>query len=83
MLNENNYQVINKLHRSDILDRNGNFIAKTVRSIDIGINPVEIIDQKKLLLNLGYIFPNKNYEVIRSKLKNKFFGFKKNFRRKL
>ena len=78
LLNENNYQVINKLHRSDILDRNGNFIAKTVRSIDIGINPVEIIDQKKLLLNLGYIFPNKNYEVIRSKLKkNKFFGFKK------
>ncbi len=78
LLNESNYQVINKLHRSDIIDRNGNFIAKTVRSIDIGINPVEIIDQKKLLLNLGYIFPNKNYEVIKSKLKkNKFFWFQK------
>ena len=52
--------IINKLQRADIVDRNGNFLAKTVSSIDIGINPVEIIDQKKLLLNLRYIFPDKD-----------------------
>ena len=33
-----------------------NFLAKTVSSIDIGINPVEIIDEEKLLLNLRLYF---------------------------
>ena len=59
-LNNNQIKILNKLKRADIVDRNGNFLAKTVSSIDIGINPVEVIDQKKLLLNLGYIFPNKD-----------------------
>ena len=78
--NVNNHKpkIYNKLKRADIVDRNGNFLAKTVSSIDIGINPIEIIDQKKLLLNLGYIFPNKDYRLIESKLKkNKFFWFEK------
>jgi len=71
-------KVFNKLKRADIIDNNGNFLARTVSSIDIGINPVEIINQKKLLLNLRYIFPNKNYDLIESKLKkNKFFWFEK------
>tara|TARA_A100001011_G_scaffold399895_1_gene510876 strand:- start:1515 stop:3203 length:1689 start_codon:yes stop_codon:yes gene_type:complete len=78
LVNNNQSKVINKLHRSDIIDRNGNFLAKTVSSIDIGINPTEIIDKKKLLLNLGYIFPNKNYNLIQSKFeKKKFFWFEK------
>ena len=76
--NVNQSKIINKLHRADIVDKNGSFLAKTVSSIDIGINPVEIIDQKKLLLNLGYIFPNKDYELIKIRLrKNKFFKFEK------
>ena len=71
-------KIINKLHRADIVDINGSFLAKTVSSIDIGINPVEIINQKKLLLNLGYIFPNKDYDLIKSRIKkNKFFWFEK------
>ena len=71
-------KVFNKLKRADIIDRNGNFLARTVSSVDIGINPAEIIDFKKLLLNLGYIFPNKDYESIKLKLrKNKFFWFEK------
>ena len=74
----NQLKIINKLHRADIVDRNGSFLAKTVSSIDIGINPVEIIDQKKLLLNLGYIFPDKDYELIKTRLKkNKFLWFEK------
>jgi cell division protein FtsI (penicillin-binding protein 3) len=76
--NNNQPKITNKLQRADIVDRNGNYLAKTVSSIDIGINPVEIIDQKKLLLNLGYIFPDKNYELVQSKFKkNKFFWFEK------
>ena len=35
-----------ELYRADIVDRNGRYLAKSVSSIDIGINPVEIIDQK-------------------------------------
>ncbi len=74
----NQPKVINKLLRADIVDRNDNFLAKTVSSIDIGINPVEIIDEKKLLLNLGYIFPDKDYELVKSRFKKKkFFWFEK------
>ena len=77
-LSKNQTRITSKLQRADIVDRNGNYLAKTVSSIDIGINPTEIIDHKKLLLNLRYIFPNKDYELIKSKLNNnKFFKFEK------
>ena len=77
-LDKNQTKTFNKLKRTDIVDRNGDFLAKTVSSIDIGINPSEVIDYKKLLLNLQYIFPDKNYDLIKSKfLKNKFFWFEK------
>jgi len=67
-----------KNYRADIIDRNGNYLAKTVSSIDIGINPVEVIDKRKLLINLQLIFPKKDYLEISKKLdKNKFFYFEK------
>ena len=67
-----------KDYRADIIDRNGNYLAKTVSSIDIGINPIEVIDEKKLLINLQLIFPNKNYLNISNKLKkNKYFYLEK------
>ena len=76
--NREQVKIFNKLKRADIVDRNGNFLAKTVSSIDIGINPVEIIDKKKLLLNLRYIFPNKDFRSIQSKIKKeKFFWVEK------
>ena len=63
-----------KLYRADILDRNKRYIVKTVSSINIGINPVQVIDKKKLLINLKFIFPNKNFVEIEKKLnKKKFF----------
>jgi len=68
----------NKPYRADIVDANKKYIVKTINSIDIGISPQKIIDEKKLLLNLKYIFPNKNYEVIKKKIKKgKFFYFEK------
>ena len=67
-----------KNYRADIMDRNGNYLAKTVSSIDIGINPVEIIDKQKLLINLKLLFPKKNYLEIEKKINlNKFFYFEK------
>ena len=78
--NDNNIksETINKNYRADIIDRNGNYLVKTVSSIDIGINPIEIIDKRKLLINLQLIFPNKNYTKIKKKLNNgKFFYLEK------
>ena len=77
-VNKNQIRVFKKLQRADIVDRNGNLLARTVSSIDIGINPNEIINPKKLLLSLGYIFPNKDYKSIKLKFKKKkFFWFEK------
>ena len=71
-------QINKKDYRANIIDRNGNYLVKTVSSIDIGINPTEIIDIKILLINLKLIFPNKNYEIIKKKIKkNKFFYLEK------
>jgi cell division protein FtsI (penicillin-binding protein 3) len=68
-----------KNYRADIVDRDGNYLAKTVSSVDVGINPSEVIDQKKLLINLKLIFPKKNYLEIKKKINNKkFFYLKKN-----
>ena len=74
----------NNLFRADILDRHGRYIAKTVSSIDIGISSRQVIDKKKLILNLKYIFPNKDYEKIKTKLNTKnFFILKKKFLMKI
>ena len=71
--------ITKKNYRVDIVDRNGNYLVKSVSSIDIGISPIEIIDKKKLLINLKLIFPNKDFEKIEEKInKNKFFKFEKN-----
>ena len=71
--------ITKKNYRADIIDRNGNYLVKSVSSIDIGISPIEVIDKKRLLINLKWIFPNKNYKEIKKKLnKNKFFKFEKN-----
>ena len=77
-VNNNFKQPLNKLYRADIVDRNGKYIGKTISSIDIGITPSKIIDEKKLILNLKYIFPGKNYQEIEKRIKKgKFFYFEK------
>ena len=58
----------NKLYRADVIDINGNYLAKTVRSIDIGIKTSDVIDKKKLLLSLNIIFPNKDFNKIKKQL---------------
>jgi len=70
--------ITKKNYRADIIDRNGNYLVKTVSSIDVGINPIEVIDTKRLLVNLQLIFPNKNYLKIKKKInKGKFFYLEK------
>ena len=70
----------NDLYRADIVDRNDKYLVKTVSSIDIGISSKKVIDTKKLILNLKYIFPKKDYLKIEENLNNKnFFYFEKIF----
>jgi len=56
-----------EFYRADIVDRNDEYLSKSISSIDIGISPTQIIDEKKLILNLKYIFPNKNYFNVKKK----------------
>ena len=65
----------NQLYRADILDINGSYLAKSVKSIDIGLKTSDIINKKKLLISLNIIFPNKNFNEIEKKIKNKKFFY--------
>ena len=57
--------------RADIVDKNKNFIAKTVNTLTVGIRPNLIINEKKLLINLQLIFPDKDFSNIRKRIKKK------------
>ena len=67
--------IIKKDFRSDIIDRNGNIIAKSVITNNVGINPNLVKNKKKLLLKLQIIFPNKNFNEIEKKLSEKKFFY--------
>ena len=72
------FQPIKSNYRADIIDNSGNFLVKSVRTIDVGINPNLIMDKKKLIINLQLIFQNKDFSTIKKKIyKNKFFYLKK------
>ena len=45
----------NELYRADIVDINGNYLAKTVKSIDIGLKTSDIINKKKLKVRNFFI----------------------------
>ena len=72
-----NKQIIENF-RADIVDRNNNFIAKTVNTTIAGVNPNLIIDEDRLLINLKIIFPDLEINKIKLKIKkNKYFRLKK------
>ena len=64
-----------KLYRADIVDRNQEYLVKTINSIDIGISPTKIIDEKKLLINLRFIFPNKDFSEVKKRIKKGTFFY--------
>ena len=69
---------LSKNHRADIIDLNGQIIAKTILRSVVGIKPNLIIDENKLLLNLKIILPDLNLESIKKKIKaKKFFWLSK------
>ena len=61
-------------NRIDIVDRNGEILARSVNAWAAGISPKLIKDEKKLLINLKIIFPNLNLKKLEEKIaKGKFF----------
>ena len=75
--------ITKKNYRADVIDRNGNYLVKTVDSINVGIHPLKVIDKKHLLLMLNHIYENKNISRIKKKLdQDKFFYLEKNVRPK-
>ena len=71
---KNYTNTVNKVNRADIIDRNGNFISKSVFTTNVGIDPKLIKNKKKFLLKLQYTFPEKNFEEIKKKVYGqKFF----------
>ena len=67
-------QPIKSNYRADIIDNSGNFLVKSVRTIDVGINPNLTMDKKKLIINLQLIFQNKDFSTIKKKfIKTNFF----------
>ena len=66
--------LVKKNYRNDIIDNDEDFIAKAINTQTVGINPNLIIDEKKLLINLQLIFPEKDFDKIKKKIKkNKYF----------
>ena len=63
------------LYRADIIDINGNYLAKTVKSIDVGLKTSDVINKEKLLLSLKIIFPDKDFKAIEKKIENKKFFY--------
>ena len=73
-----NKSLIESEFRSSIVDKNGNIIAKTVVTHNVGIDPKLVIDRKKLLINLQLIFPekeNSEFKKIKEKLNGKRFFY--------
>ncbi len=68
--------------RQDIVDRNGNILAKTVTFYDAAIRPELILDKKKLLINLKIIFPSLDIRDIRKKMNDeKYFYIKRKIKK--
>ena len=65
----------NPIKRADIIDRNGNFISKSVLTTNVGIDPKLVKDKKKFIIKLQYTFPEKNILEIEEKLSGKNFFY--------
>ena len=72
---QNSKYKTNQINRADIIDRNGDYISKSVFTTNVGVDPTLVKDKKKLLLKLQYTFPNKNFDMIKKKIYGKKFFY--------
>jgi len=77
-----NYPIFKPL-RNDILDRNGDPIARNVGVYHAAIKPNLIKDKKKFIIKLKLLYPELNFQFVKRNLeKNKYFYLKKNITQK-
>ncbi len=77
--NNQNYYPIFKPIRNDILDRNGETIAKNIRVYHVAIKPNLINDKKKFILKLKLFYPELDFGNIKKNLnRKKYFYLKRN-----
>ena len=77
-----NYPIFKPL-RNDILDRNGDPIARNVAVYHAAIKPYLIKDKKKFIIKLKLLYPELNFQFVKNNLdKNKYFYLKKNITQK-
>tara|TARA_B100001996_G_scaffold210490_1_gene161529 strand:+ start:9 stop:1733 length:1725 start_codon:yes stop_codon:yes gene_type:complete len=73
-----NYSTLKPL-RNDILDRNGDPIARNIVVYHAAIKPSLIKDKKRFIIKLKLLYPELNFQLIESNLeKNKYFYLKRN-----
>ena len=76
---QNYYSSFFKPLRSDIIDRNGETLAKNIRVYHAAIRPNLISNKKNFILKLKLLYPEFNILNIKKNLdKNKYFYLKKN-----
>jgi cell division protein FtsI (penicillin-binding protein 3) len=81
--NHKSFNYIKENFRADIVDRNGNFIAKTFNTTIPGINPNLVSNKKKLVITLKAMFPKKNFSSLQKQInQKKYFRLKENFDQK-
>ena len=77
-----NYPIFKPL-RNDILDRNGDPIARNVAVYHAAIKPNLIKDKKKFIIKLKLLYPELNFQFVKNNLdKNKYFYLKRNITQK-
>ena len=77
-----NYPIFKPL-RNDILDRNGDPIARNVAVYHAAIKPNLIKDKKKFIIKLKLLYPELNFQFVKNDLdKNKYFYLKRNITQK-
>ena len=73
-----NYPVFKPV-RNDILDRNGDPVARNIAVYHAAIKPNLIKDKKKFIIKLKLLYPELNFQLVKGNLeKNKYFYLKKN-----
>lgn len=68
---ENQYIIHEKIHRADIVDRNGTVVATSLPTKDLDANAKNILSPRETALKLTKIFPELDFEKLYQKLKRR------------
>ena len=68
---ERKYTTSEKIHRADIVDRNGAIVATSLPTKDLDANAKNILSPRETSLKLVEIFPDLDFETVYQKLKRR------------